>query len=109
MKRTDIRVCMETRKKNGMTWRRYREPDGRFVRTYELPESVLFGLATRAEIAKRLAQFERGEASRARIARIHALLDDGWKPSIIVDEFPELSRERVLKICAAYKREEEKK
>ena len=33
--------CLETRRRNGMKWRRYRTEDGAIVTTYEVPVEVL--------------------------------------------------------------------
>lgn len=77
--------CLETRKRNGMRWRRYLTEDGRIVTTYELPTAVL-SLISKKALADQLAAFERGEARRARAQRMHQLIAEGVKPTAIAHE-----------------------
>ena len=72
--------CLETRKKHGMTWRRYRTDDGRIVTTFELPTQVLRSVTAFSKLEVRLAGNLRAQESQARRKRIMALLADGWKP-----------------------------
>lgn len=78
--------CLETRRRNGMKWRRYRAPDGHTFTTYELPSAVLLGVTTLARIAKRLEQWHRGQAAAARRAQAEAMLAEGVKPVAIAHE-----------------------
>lgn len=78
--------CLETRKKDGMRWRRYRTDDGRIVTTYELPTTVLKGVAPPDKLRARLASFQRGEKTRERRAALLAKLAEGIKPLAIADE-----------------------
>ena len=77
--------CLETRKRDGMKWRRYRTDDGRTVTTYELPTAVLSRFSKK-QLAASLVAWERGEARRARRARAAALLAQGVKPTAIAHE-----------------------
>lgn len=78
--------CLETRKRNGMTWRRYRTDDGRIVTTFELPTQVLRSVTTLDKIQSRIEGNLRAQESQARRKRIRALLADGWKPLAIASE-----------------------
>ena len=78
--------CLETRKRDGMKWRRYRTPDGRIVTTYELPCAVLRGAAPSSRLKKRLSQWENGQRLEARRAKARELLDAGWKPVAVANE-----------------------
>lgn len=78
--------CLETRRKDGMKWRRYRTTDGRIVTTYELPTQVLRGVTTMTRLRERLAKYESGQKSEARRARAKALLAAGWKAVAVANE-----------------------
>ena len=77
--------CLETRKRNGMKWRRYRTDDGRTVTTFELPTAVLSRFSKK-QVAAALAAWERGEAQRARRVLVVELLARGVKPTAIAHE-----------------------
>ena len=77
--------CLETRRRDGMRWRRYRTDDGRIVTTYELPTSVLRTF-DRKRLQEALAAHARGEALRARGKRVDDLIRAGWKPTAIANE-----------------------
>jgi hypothetical protein len=77
--------CLETRRRDGMRWRRYRLPDGRTTTTYELPCSVVRGFG-RQRIATGLEQFARAEKLRARGKQIDDLIRAGWKPAAVAHE-----------------------
>lgn len=77
--------CLETRKRSGMKWRRYRTDDGRTVTTFELPTSVLSRFSKK-QLAESLAAWERGEVQRARQVRMRDLITQGVKPTAIAHE-----------------------
>lgn len=77
--------CLETRRRDGMRWRRYRTEDGRTVTTYELPTAVLRAF-DRKKLQEALAAHARGEALRTRGKRIDDLILAGWKPTAIAHE-----------------------
>jgi DNA-binding NarL/FixJ family response regulator len=77
--------CLETRKRNGMTHRRYQLADGRRLSTVELPATVLRAFS-RKQVAEAMAKWERGEALRARQARMKKLIAQGVKPTAIAHE-----------------------
>jgi hypothetical protein len=79
--------CLETRKRDGMKWRRYRTDDGRIVTTYELPVTVLRSVVAPPVLDARLAKFTRGEAIRTRQVAVQARLAEGVKPLAVADEF----------------------
>lgn len=74
--------CLETRKRKGMKWRRYRTADGATWTTYEVPASVLSHLGDRP-LQYALAAAEKRLASLNRLARIKAALADKIKPAAI--------------------------
>lgn len=78
--------CLETRERDGMRWRRYRTEDGRIITTYELPTSVLHGVAPLDRVHARIVCWMRGQARAARRARIADLLANGWKPEAVANE-----------------------
>ncbi len=78
--------CLETRKRNGMKWRRYVTEDGLRVVTYEVPESVLKYLS-RATLSLALKRHNDGLKRRARDAQIHKLLREGWKTTAVASKF----------------------
>lgn len=78
--------CLETRRRNGMKWRRYRTEDGRIVTTYELPTEVLRGAAEPSRLQERLDAYARADARRARRQQVISLLAQGWKPLAIASE-----------------------
>lgn len=69
--------CLETRRNGPLTMRRYRRPNGRVVRSMELPWSLW--LRVRPSVLRGVRGFEKAEASRDRIADIQALLRAGNK------------------------------
>lgn len=71
--------CLETRQRHGMKWRRYRTDDGRTITTFEVPTAVLSKFS-RKQLDAQLQAWTRGEASRARKARVIAQLQAGVKP-----------------------------
>lgn len=90
--------CLETRRKNGMRWRRYRTDDGRAVRTYEIPEAVVSHIGL-PRVEALVAKFERGEPMRRnthwRRTRARELRARGWKlESIALEVGVSLARVR---------------
>lgn len=81
--------CLETRRKSGMRWRRYRTDDGRTTNTYELPEAVVSYIGL-ARVEALVAKFERGEPVRRiahwRRAKARELRAQGWKLDSIATE-----------------------
>lgn len=77
---------LETRRRDGMKWRRYRTDDGRTITTYELPAPVLRSIAPQWKVQERLAAWERGEKTRARRALIVQRIAEGVKPLAIAAE-----------------------
>lgn len=77
--------CLETRRNGCLTMRRYRKPNGRTVKTMEMPWSLW--LSVRTGVMKRIPGYEKTEASRDRIADIQALLRAGEKSEYIADLF----------------------
>ena len=78
--------CLETRRRDGMKWRRYRAEDGRIVTTFELPTSVLLHLTSRARIKAAIEAFERAQKAEALRIRVRALSAEGWKTIAIAHE-----------------------
>ena len=78
--------CLETRKRDGMKWRRYRTDDGRIVTTFELPTAVLC-VFSRKRLQAQIDAFNRGEERRARDVLIRERLAEGIKPTSIAHEF----------------------
>lgn len=78
--------CLETRRRDGMKWRRYRTADDRIVTTYELPTEVLLGVTTMKRVHARLEAYKRGQARAERRAQAQALLRKGWKPVAVANE-----------------------
>jgi len=72
--------CLETRRKNGMKWRRYRTSDNRIVTTYELPTQVL-GLSK--ELQRRLAMWESNQVRQGLVEQAKKLIARGWKNTAI--------------------------
>lgn len=70
---------LETRDRDGMRWRRYRDEHGVTHTTLEAPEAVVRLLGpTKLRLA--LERAERTAARRRRNAAAIALLESGWKP-----------------------------
>ncbi len=77
---------LETRRKDGMKWRRYRTADGRTVTTYEVPAPVLRGIVPASRLRARLAQWENGEKLRTRHTLMCKRIAEGVKPEAIAYE-----------------------
>ena len=77
--------CLETRRRNGMKWRRYRTEDGAQWITYEVPTSVI-SLIGRRRLAEELERAERKLARLNRNAKALALLKAGVKPLAVAAE-----------------------
>lgn len=65
------RKCLETRRRDGLTWRRYRDADGVIHRTVEIPLSVWRFLNHAGRGNDRVAAYERVHARIAK--RVEAL------------------------------------
>lgn len=78
--------CLETRKRDGMKWRRYRTEDGRIVTTFEIPTAVL-GVVSMKRLQAQIGAFNRGEETRARGVLIRNRIAEGIKPTAIAHEF----------------------
>lgn len=89
--------CLETRKIYGLKWRRYRKPNGRTVKTIELPWTLW--VHVRSTVLKALPGYEKAEAARDRIAVVEALLREGNKSEWIADTVG-LTGSRVRQILA---------
>lgn len=88
--------CLETRKRDGMKWRRYRTDDGRIITTYEVPTAVLSAFS-KVALARQLERWQRGEQTRARLAKMRAMLAEGVKPTAIAHELG-CTEERVRQV-----------
>lgn len=92
--------CLETRKRDGMKWRRYRTEDGRIVTTFEMPTQVV---NLSIDLRRRLAMWESKQKRLALRAQARRLLADGWKTTAVAHHFG-LSDSWVRQIrCAANK------
>lgn len=77
--------CLETRKRKGMKWRRYRTADGAIWTTYEVPASVLSHLGNKT-LQRALAAAGMRLAALNRVARIKAALVAEIKPAAIAHD-----------------------
>lgn len=77
--------CLETRRRNGMKWRRYRTDDGVIVTTYEVPVEVLRVLGE-ARLQEELQRAARTLERKQRKAKVLALLAQGWKATAVASE-----------------------
>lgn len=77
--------CLETRRRGGIKWRRYRTEEGAVIRTGEVPMEVLAELGA-AKLKEALARAARREQRLRRQARAENLLRQGWKPEAVAAE-----------------------
>jgi len=77
--------CLETRRRNGMKWRRYRTAEGAILTTYEVPVTVI-SLIGPARLREELQRAERTPQRKTRNARALTLLAAGWKPLAVANE-----------------------
>lgn len=77
--------CLETRRRHGMKWRRYRTEDDVIVTTYEVPTAVLGELGWQ-RLRGALERAERQLARARRTAHAQALLREGWKTVAVAHE-----------------------
>lgn len=91
--------CLETRNRGGIKYRRYLAEDGRVVRTYEVPATVLKAIGMK-RVRDALETWQRGEDRRARQIRMRELLAQGVKPLAIADELG-VTEQRVRQIRKA--------
>ena len=73
--------CLETRRSGHFTMRRYKKPNGRRVKTMEIPWTMW--LRVKSTVVKQMPGFEATEAARDRIAVIEAHLRRNEKPEWI--------------------------
>ena len=92
--------CLETRKRGGMTVRRYERDDGQRVSTYEVPVAVIKALGMK-KFREALVTYARGEAARqAAVARRDAVLArPGWKATAVAHDLG-ITEARVRQIRA---------
>jgi hypothetical protein len=76
--------CLETRKRDGMKWRRYRTDDGRIVTTFEMPTQVV---NLSSDLRRRLAMWESKQQKLARKEQAKQLLAEGWKTTAVANHF----------------------
>lgn len=77
--------CLETRRRGGIKWRRYRTEEGAIIRTGEVPMEVLSELGPK-RLAEALERAKRTEHRLRRKARAENLLREGWKPAAVAAE-----------------------
>lgn len=77
---------LETRRRDGLKWRRYRHEAGHTFATLEIPEPVLLGLVSMARVQQRLAAWHRGQERAAVRALGLELLARGWKPEAVANQ-----------------------
>lgn len=77
--------CLETRRRDGMRWRRYRTADGVTLATYEVPVEVLRVLGE-ARLRKELERAARTLERKTRNARALKLLQAGWKVEAVAND-----------------------
>jgi predicted XRE-type DNA-binding protein len=94
--------CLETRRDGLLTKRTYLLPNGRRVRTMEIPLSVWSHVKHSA--TKRLAAYEQAEAARDRTHQIKQLLLQGHKQEYIASVVGVI-RQRVSAVKATMKKE----
>ena len=76
--------CLETRRRGGIKWRRYRTEEGAIVRTGEVPIEVLSHLGA-ARLKEALEKSQRRIDKLKRRAKAENLLRQGWKPTAIAE------------------------
>lgn len=72
--------CLETRRKDGMKWRRYRDEFGVRHETFELPASIVRAIP---DLKQKIETANRSSARKQRNARIAAMLKAGDKIAVI--------------------------
>lgn len=77
--------CLETRRRQGMKWRRYKTPEGVTFTTFEVPAQVV-GLLGVARLKEELERAERTLERKTRNHRALALLARGWKTTAVAHE-----------------------
>lgn len=93
--------CLETRRRDGLKYRRYQLEDGRRISTFEVPVSVLKGIGM-TRVKAELERWQRGEQTRARLVQMKQRIAEGVKPLAIADEFG-VTEQRVRQIRKAMK------
>lgn len=92
--------CLETRRYECLTMRRYIKDNGRRVKTMEIPWSLW--LRVRTGVLKGMPGFVKTEAARDRIAHVRKLLAEGHKHEYIAS-ITGLTRQRVGQIRSTTK------
>lgn len=77
--------CLETRRRNGMRWRRYRTEDGASWATYEVPTTVINLISTR-RLVEELQRAERKLDRLNRNAKALSMMKAGVKPLAVAYE-----------------------
>ena len=77
--------CLETRRRDGMKWRRYRDASGLEMTTFEVPCEVLADMG-KARLQEGLDRHAREWARRLRNQQALQLLESGWKPDAVAHE-----------------------
>lgn len=93
--------CLETKRQGHFTMRRYRKPNGRIVKSMEIPWSLW--LRVRPSVMKGVPGFEKTEAARDRIAEVQRLLRAGEKHEYIAATVG-VTRQRVGQIKCRMKK-----
>ena len=73
--------CLETRKRDGVTYRTYRKPNGRRVQTVEIPLTVFEH--QRFRLQPEIDAWHRGEVTRDRMQVLKTLTQAGEKQEYI--------------------------
>ena len=77
--------CLETRRRQGMKWRRYKTAEGVTFTTFEVPVQVI-GLLGAARLREELERAERTLERKTRNHRALALSAEGWKTVAVAHE-----------------------
>lgn len=88
--------CLETRRRNGMKWRRYRTEEGASWTTYEVPIAVVSELGPKT-LKESLERAQRKLERLNRNARALRMLSQGIKPLAVAVEVG-LSESQVTRI-----------
>lgn len=78
--------CLETRTREGLTFRRYRDDTGLIQRTVEVPLEVWNSINKQGRARNRLLEHERRVERDGRRAAGLCLLQEGWKVTAVAEE-----------------------
>jgi hypothetical protein len=78
--------CVDTRRKDGLTRRRYRDADGVIHRTVEVPLEVWASINGQGRLGDRMQQCLNRKARITLRCEVERRLADGWKPLAIAHE-----------------------